>query len=116
MLVSDHNVFNVDIMKILTKINESLLKNIAGTATTTDSQSNCQSLWMNPNNFMNMMQEEDSKDNYLEQSNFMYIFDVLTDTLGKIINDFNHEEQISINSTINSKLNRVLGLKKYCLF
>lgn len=113
--MSYNNVFSVDILKILTKINESLLKDIAGTATSVDTQSNFHNLWMNPNNIMNMMQDEESKENYLETLDFLYIFDILTITLGEIINDFYNEDQTAITSTINSKLNKVLGLKKYNL-
>ena len=110
LLVSDE--FNKDILKLLTKINEYLLKDIAGTATNYLAQSNSQNFWANFYSNMNATSEEENKENFLEPSNYSYIFEAITDSLDKVFADFEHDEEVFSTSTINSKMNRVLGMKR----
>ena len=72
-LVSGNKEKNKEIIRILTKLNESLLKDIAGTATSV-TNNNENFFWMQFTNVLSIAHEEECKDNYLEIVNFDYIF------------------------------------------
>jgi hypothetical protein len=110
-LISVKKEKNKDILKILTKLNESLLKDIAGTATSLTNNSE-NFFWMQFTNVLNIAHEEESKDNYLEIGNFNYIFKILANSLKIVMNDFINQEQIYMSFTINSSSNPALGLKR----
>jgi hypothetical protein len=104
--------FNKDILKLLTRINEYLLKDIAGIATNF-SQGNPQNFWATFYSSMNVNNEEESKENFLEPSNYGYIFEAIAFSLEKVLEDLNNEEECFITSTANTKMNRILGVKRY---
>jgi len=56
--------------------------------------------------------EEESKENYLEPGNYEYIFEAIADSLDSVFADFESETEIFMTSTINTKMNRVLGVKR----
>ena len=109
-LIYINNKFNREILKILTKLNELLLKDIGGTATSLLPNNNNLNFWMQINSNHNLPSEEESKDNYLENSNFNYIFKILSESLQIIFKWFN-EENVFQFFTFNSKPNKILGLK-----
>ena len=96
----------------MTKINECLLKDIAGTATPIISQNN-NNFWIHLTSNLSVPFEEESKENFLEQYNFNYIFSILNESLQNVYNNIDEDDQGVMFSTINSKQNKILGLKRY---
>jgi hypothetical protein len=107
-----NNDRNKDLLKMLIKLNDSLLKDVAGTATSFNNNSS-QNFWMNFTSSLNLGGEDESKDNYLEPSNFNYIFDILKQSLCVLYSSFlSIGEEVHMSSTANTNSNRVLGLKR----
>ena len=111
-----------DLIKILIKFNENLLKDINGVATVSPNlfHSDSQNMFSNYilNNFTGSSEEENSlmkshsNDNF-EICNFTYVFITVSNTVNAIAQDFmNDTENEFLNNTYSNKKKKVLGLRK----
>ena len=114
-------MINKDLIRILIKFNENLLKDVNGIATTSNaSNSDCQNMFSNYilNNFTSSNEEENfimkshSNDNF-DICNFSYVFITVSNTVEAIANDFSNDTQNEfVQNTFSNQKQKVLGLRK----
>lgn len=118
--IGKHHVSR-DLIRILVKFNENLLKDVNGIATSSNSNSNTESQFIFSNYLLNNMnQGEDetslvkshSNDNF-DICNFTYVFVTVSQTVLAVAEDFvNESDDIYLENTYNQK-KKILGLRRY---
>lgn len=112
---------NKDLIKILIKFNENLLKDVNGIATTSNSAANSDSQYILSNYMMNNMSgqgdeescviKSQSNDNF-EIFNFSYVFNTISKTIEAVANDFINDTEENLLPSTFSQINKALGLRK----
>lgn len=117
--LSEHRVTR-DLIRILVKFNENLLKDVNGIATNSNSNANSESQFIFSNYLLNNMNQGDdetslikshSNDNF-DICNFTYVFVTVSQTVQAVAEDFvNDTDEIYIENTYNQK-KKILGLRR----
>jgi len=107
-----------DLIKILIKLNENLLKDINGIATTSNAASNPDSQYILSNYLMMSNQGDDessvmkSQNDNFDICNFSYIFITISKTVEAIANDFIDDSLENFIFTTYSQNKKVLGITR----
>jgi hypothetical protein len=117
--LSKHTVSR-DLIRILVKFNENLLKDVNGIATNSNSNTNAESQFIFSNYLLNNMNQGDdeislikshSNDNF-DICNFTYVFVTVSQTVQAVAEDFvNDTDEIYLENTYNQK-KKILGLRR----
>jgi len=117
--LSKHTVSR-DLIRILVKFNENLLKDVNGIATNSNSNTNAESQFIFSNYLLNNLNQGDdeislikshSNDNF-DICNFTYVFVTVSQTVQAVAEDFvNDTDEIYLENTYNQK-KKILGLRR----
>lgn len=117
--ISKHRVSR-DLMRILIKFNENLLKDVNGIATNTNSSNNSESQYIFSNYLLNNLAHGDddtslikshSNDNF-DISNFAYVFVTVSQVVEAIAMDFVDETDDSFLINTYNQKKKILGLRR----
>lgn len=117
--ISKHRVSR-DLMRILIKFNENLLKDVNGIATNTNSNNNSESQYIFSNYLLNNMAHGDddtslikshSNDNF-DICNFAYVFVTVSQAVEAIAIDFVDETDDSFLINTYNQKKKILGLRR----
>ena len=117
--ISNHKI-SKDLIRVLVKFNENLLKDVNGIATNSGSMNNSESQFIFSNYILNNMTHNDedtalikshSNDNF-DICNFTYVFVTVSQTVEAVAQDFVDEsESLYLENTYNQK-KKILGLRR----
>ena len=111
------NTINKDLLRVLNKFNENFLKEIHGVATVNQQTNNYDSNFSIPNfNFeeeTGLFSKTSTNYDEFDLNTYSFIFDILSESFEKIINDFISDDtnQVFLDNTLKQK-HRLLGMKK----